>query len=143
MRTKNKYYQPIDVTKTTNTTQEGVAHVGDLKYSIDYKAPEGTPIMAAFDGTIISVKQDSDQGGDDSLYENDGNYIEILHANNEISHYEHFIFKSAKVKTGDVVKTGQIIALVGNTGWSESPHLHFMVYLEREKNKTMEIEFIQ
>ncbi|OGH68996.1 MAG: hypothetical protein A3I29_01015 [Candidatus Magasanikbacteria bacterium RIFCSPLOWO2_02_FULL_44_11] len=142
MKTKNLYNIPIDLEKVTKTAKEGIAHVGDLINSIDYDAPEGTPVLAALDGVVIAVKDDSNIGGTDQKYENDGNYIEILHDNNEVSEYEHIRYSSSKVKVGDNIKTGQTIAEVGNTGWSECPHLHFMVYPKGQEYKTLEIKFV-
>ncbi len=141
MKTKNEYQVPIDLIKVTKVDTEGVAHVGDLIYSIDYDAPEGTPIIAAKDGVVIRIKQDSDRGGDDPAFEDDGNFIEILHEHDEISEYEHLQCNSALVAVGDTVKAGQEIASVGNTGWSECPHLHFMVYPKGEEYRTREIRF--
>ena len=89
MQTKNRYHLPIDLFNVTKVAKEGVAHVGDLVNSIDYDAPEGTDIFAALDGVVIKVKDDSNLGGDDQKFEADGNYIEILHANDEVSEYEH------------------------------------------------------
>lgn len=141
MRTKNVYHLPIDINKVTATSKDSIAHVGDLIYSIDFDAPEGTPIYAAFDGLVISIKDDSNKGGEDQKFEDDGNYIEILHENNEVSEYEHLLHHSAKVKVGEQIKKGDIIAEVGNTGWSECPHLHFMVYPKDQLYKTLEIRF--
>jgi murein DD-endopeptidase MepM/ murein hydrolase activator NlpD len=141
MQTKNNYHLPIDLGKVTKVAKEGIAHVGDLVHSVDYDAPEGTPVLVALDGTVISVKDDSNSGGDDKKYENDGNFIEILHDSNEVSEYEHIKFQSAKVRVGDQVKAGQQIAEVGNTGWSECPHLHFMVYPKGAEYKTLEIKW--
>lgn len=141
MKTKNLYHLPIDLSQVTKVAKEGIAHVGDLVHSIDYDAPEGVQVLAALEGVVIFVKDDSDIGGEDQKYENDGNYIEILHDNDEVSEYEHLRFKSAKVKVGDRVVAGQQIAEVGNTGWSECPHLHFMVYPKGSEYKTLEIKF--
>lgn len=142
MNTKNKYSLPINLSYVTNVSKEGIAHVGNLVHSIDYDAPEGTPIFAALEGKVVDVKDNSDKGGADPVYEADGNYIEILHANNEISEYEHIKQGSAKVQIGDIVKRGDTIALVGNTGWSECPHLHFMVYPEGTDYETREVEWL-
>ncbi|MDD2807650.1 MAG: M23 family metallopeptidase [Patescibacteria group bacterium] len=114
-----------------------------MQYSIDYDAPAGTAVTAALDGLVIAVKIDSKIGGLNRAFENHGNYIEILHRNNEVSEYEHLKFGSAKVKVGDKIKTNQIIAEVGNTGWSACPHLHFMVYPNQQKYKTRKIIFTE
>lgn len=142
MTTKNTYNTPIDLEKVTNIEHQSESHQGDLKYSIDYDAPENTDIYAAADGIIIAVKDDSKIGGLDKKFEADGNFIEILHDNNEVSEYEHIKFKSAKVKVGDKIKAGQKIAKVGNTGWSACPHLHFMIYPKGKEYKTLKIKFI-
>lgn len=141
MQTKNLYNLPIDISNTTSVSEDGIAHIGDLVNSVDYDAPEGVHVLAALDGVVISVKDDSKIGGVEKKYENDGNFIEILHINDEVSEYEHLCYKSAKVKVGDKIKAGQQIAKVGNTGWSECPHLHFMVYPKSKKYKTLKIKW--
>lgn len=142
MHSKNIYHLPIDLAQVTKVAKTGIAHVGDLIHSIDYDAPEGTPVLAAAAGVVIFIKQDSDRGGDDPAFEDDGNFIEILHEGNEVSEYEHLRANSAKVAVGDHVAAGQIIAEVGNTGYSECPHLHFMVYGRGEEYHTREIRFV-
>ncbi|MFA6421977.1 MAG: M23 family metallopeptidase [Candidatus Buchananbacteria bacterium] len=141
METKNNYGLPIDLAKVSKIEHESESHEGDLKYSIDYDASEGTLIYASFSGVIIKVKDDSNVGGLDKKFEDSGNFIEILHANNEVSEYEHIKFKSSRVRVGETVKEGEIIAEVGNTGWSECPHLHFMVYQSGNEYKTLKIKF--
>lgn len=141
MKTQNIYALPIDLAHVTNIDKNSIAHVGDMIHAVDYDAPEGTPIFAAHDGRVIAVKDDSAVGGLDQSFEEHGNYIEILHANDEVSEYEHLKCSSAKVHVGDNVKAGQQIAEVGNTGWSECPHLHFMVYPKDQEYKTREIVF--
>ncbi|MCI0614233.1 M23 family metallopeptidase, partial [bacterium] len=54
-------------------------------------------------------------------------YIVIRHSDNEYSMYAHLKEGSMKIKKGDVVKQGQVIASVGNTGSSTEPHLHFQI----------------
>lgn len=141
MKSRNIYHLPIDSEKVTSTQADSVAHVGNLIHSIDYDAPEGTPVYAALDGIVLSVKDDSEIGGDDPQYEDQTNYIELLHAHDEISEYEHLRYHSSRVKVGDRVSTGDMLAGVGNTGWSECAHLHFMVYPNDGTNQTRAIQF--
>ena len=56
-----------------------------------------------------------------------GNYIVIRHNDSEYSMYAHLKKGSVKIKKGDVIKRGQVIASVGNTGSSTEPHLHFQL----------------
>jgi murein DD-endopeptidase MepM/ murein hydrolase activator NlpD len=56
-----------------------------------------------------------------------GNYVLIEHAKNEYSAYLHLKTDSIKVRAGDMVRQGQHIADVGNTGDSFGAHLHFQV----------------
>lgn len=83
---------------------------------VDFSAKEGTEIIAVAAGVVTrSVK---DRGY--------GNMVEINHGNGYVTRYAHN--SSNLVKVGDVVKKGQIIALVGSTGRSTGPHVHFEVY---------------
>jgi murein DD-endopeptidase MepM/ murein hydrolase activator NlpD len=83
---------------------------------IDFTAPIGTPITAVAPGIVTSSVLTSDYG----------NLLEINHGDSFETRYAHN--KINLVKTGDVVKKGQIIALVGSTGRSTAPHVHFEVY---------------
>ena len=86
----------------------------------DYAVPTGTPVVAAHGGTV--VKAGGNGAGDGPAY---GNAIVIKHGNKTYSQYAHL--SSVNVKVGQVVKTGQKIALSGNTGNSSGPHLHFEI----------------
>jgi murein DD-endopeptidase MepM/ murein hydrolase activator NlpD len=87
---------------------------------VDFSAPTGTPILAAAGGVVVTVEP---HGG----Y---GNMVEIDHGNNLLTRYAHT--SRFLVKTGDIVKRGQIIAEVGSTGRSTGPHLHFEVLVNGE-----------
>ncbi|BCK01888.1 M23 family metallopeptidase [Anaerocolumna chitinilytica] len=54
-----------------------------------------------------------------------GNVVTIEHVGGEYSQYDHLQYHSINLKIGEVVKQGQVIGLVGNTGLSGCPHLHF------------------
>ncbi|MGW2046748.1 M23 family metallopeptidase [Streptomyces sp. NPDC001858] len=86
----------------------------------DFAVPSGTKVMAAHGGTV--VKAGGNGAGDGPAY---GNAIVIKHANGVYSQYAHL--SHINVKVGQVVKTGQKIALSGNTGNSSGPHLHFEI----------------
>ncbi|TKX31769.1 peptidoglycan metallopeptidase Pgp5 [Campylobacter estrildidarum] len=92
------------------------AHLG-----IDYAAPTGTPVKSAGKGTIIFV---GTKGG----Y---GNVVQIKHDAGYTTLYAH-LSRFAKIKSGQKVNQGQIIAYVGSTGMSTGPHLHFGVYLNNK-----------
>ncbi|UCD33128.1 MAG: M23 family metallopeptidase [Desulfobacterales bacterium] len=77
----------------------------------------GTPIIASADGVVSFV------GSKGNL----GKAIKINHGHGMASLYAHI--KKALKKRGDAVKRGDTIALMGNTGRSTGPHLHYQVYL--------------
>ena len=82
---------------------------------IDLAAPNGSPILAAYDGEVVAAAYSSSMG----------NYVMIDHGD---SLYTIFMHASALyVSKGDAVTKGQQIAAVGSTGRSTGPHLHFGV----------------
>ncbi len=90
---------------------------------VDFSAPKGTPVFATGDGIVIKIRR-SKRGY--------GNNIEI---DNGYGYHTLFAHLSAfKVKKGQRVRRGQIIGLVGNTGKSTAPHLHYEI---RKNNKTV------
>lgn len=88
---------------------------------MDFSAKEGTPIYATGDGTV-SRADDTATGY--------GNHIVVNHGFGYETTYAHL--SAYKVKVGQHVKRGDIIGLVGNTGRSQGPHLHYEVRKDRE-----------
>ncbi|MFG2777385.1 M23 family metallopeptidase [Streptomyces prunicolor] len=86
----------------------------------DFAVASGTNVVAAHGGTV--VKAGGNGAGDGAAY---GNAIVIKHGNGTYSQYAHL--SRIDVKVGQVVSTGQHIALSGNTGNSSGPHLHFEI----------------
>lgn len=86
----------------------------------DFAVPSGTKVVAAHGGTV--VKAGGNGAGDGPAY---GNAVVIRHGNGTYSQYAHL--SRIGVRTGQVVTTGQRIALSGNTGNSSGPHLHFEI----------------
>lgn len=105
-----------------------VSHSGWQEYSLDFNLPEGTEICAAREGTVVETKDDSSIGGWDESFAKYGNYIMILHGDGSFASYYHLKKNGCLVKPGDKVAAGQLIGYSGNTGRSNTPHLHFMVY---------------
>ena len=83
---------------------------------VDMACPTGTPITATASGTVAFT-------GVNPVF---GNYVIIKHANGYQSLYGHMSMIIAK--KGQRVSQGTRIGLVGSTGYSTGPHLHFTVY---------------
>ena len=89
---------------------------------IDLAAPKDAPIRSIRDGTVVFADP----------YGSYGNLVVISHAGGFTSHYGHC--SSIKVRTGQRISAGHVIATVGSTGRVTGPHLHF----EIRKNGTPE-----
>ncbi len=87
----------------------------------------GKPVVAPADGTVVKVIRNVEDNkiGEVNIRENWGNVIVIKHTDYLYSLLAHLKHGSIKVKEGDYVRRGQIIAQVGNSGRSPYPHLHF------------------
>lgn len=87
----------------------------------DFAAPEGTPVVAALSGRVVS-------SGDAGGY---GLAIEVEHASPlRRTLYGHL--SELYVKPGDTVRQGEVIGRVGSTGLSTGPHLHFELRLPQD-----------
>jgi beta-lactamase regulating signal transducer with metallopeptidase domain len=84
---------------------------------IDFKANIGTEIVATADGVVTTVEF-HDKGY--------GNRVIIDHGDSYVTLYAHM--KNFTVKTGDKVKRGDVIGMVGSTGYSTASHLHYEVH---------------
>ena len=82
---------------------------------LDFRGPIGSPIHAAAQGKVTFV-------GTKAGY---GKVVEITHGNGMLTRYAHMSAWRARV--GQTVDAGDVIGLIGNTGRSTGPHLHFEV----------------
>jgi len=87
---------------------------------LDFAAPLGKPVMACAPGKVILAHGD---------YQLHGNVIAIDHGQGVISFYIHL--QKILVNEGDMVKAGQEIGKVGQTGRASGPHLHFSIYVNK------------
>ena len=91
--------------------------VTDDHLGVDILAPQNTPVKAARDGIVFLSE----------FTNSNGNVVGIQHDNNVITFYKH----NSKLlkKVGDQVRSGEAIAIIGNTGTlSTGPHLHFELW---------------
>ena len=101
--------------RTSPTSGEVEMHNG-----LDIAMPEGTQILAVQDGTVQTAAYSSSYGNYIILENNDGYKTLYAHC------------RSLQVSAGQEVKTGDVIATVGNTGNSTGPHLHIEFSYEGE-----------
>lgn len=105
------FFPPIKGAVSDNIDTKG-GHFG-----IDIVAPKDEAVKATLSGTVIYVDWTPDNG----------NVIHIQHSHNLMSIYKHNSVLLKKV--GDVVKTGEAIAIIGNSGkLSSGPHLHLEIW---------------
>ena len=89
-------------------------------FGMDFAAREGAPVLAGGDGIVMFSDWDQDLGW----------LVEVEHGYGFTTRYGHN--SSLHVERGQRIRRGQIIALVGSTGRSSAPHLHYEVW----KNNT-------
>ena len=111
---------PVDLTKVTKVVLFGEimdTRINEVRNhtGIDFELGKGSDVVATADGVVIVQ----------NYGEKPGNYVVIKHSETFSTRYYHL--ESALVKHGDKVKRNQVIGLVGNTGLSSIPHLHYEV----------------
>jgi len=87
----------------------------------------GVPIFAALDGVVVAT-HDGEFDMNTTWNNQPANYVIIDHGNGRIAWYFHMKKFSVAVAVNDFVRAGQQIGLVGSSGISTGPHLHFATY---------------
>ncbi|KLN59330.1 hypothetical protein WH96_18515 [Kiloniella spongiae] len=142
------YQFPFPKTKSHPISQgpnNPFSHTGPNRFAIDWAMPVGSEILAAREGKVIALREDSSQGGASNKYKTEENYLWIQHPDSTIGQYLHLKKNGVIVQVGDWVKKGQLIAYSGNTGYSTAPHLHFHVSSSQKKGaafKSHPINFV-
>lgn len=106
------------VTSTWGMRYHPITHKYSIHSGVDISGVQGSPVVAAEDGEVIFA-------GYSGSY---GNLIKIKHGDGNITYYAHL--SAFAVSAGTEVERGQQIGLIGNTGQSTGPHLHFEVRLD-------------
>jgi len=89
--------------------------VREIHHGIDYSCDKAVDVFAAETGRVIAVGENK----------KDGKYIKIKHDKHYQTNYFHL--NSIKVKKNSLVRQGEVIGTVGNTGMSSASHLHFEI----------------
>ncbi len=118
--TEKEFISPVD--KLEISTPYGALRIINEKkrsvhWGVDFKAPTGTPVKASLSGKVVLA---------DNLFYT-GETVIIDHGLGLYTLYAHL--SEIFVKEGDYIKGGEIIGLVGSTGRSTGPHLHFGMYI--------------
>ncbi len=125
-----EYDLPFQTGKTYKVYQGyngSFSHQGEN--AIDFTMPEGTEIVAARDGMIVQLVQNNTESCPRKECEKYNNYMTVMHSDGSFSNYAHIKYNGSKLKIGETVKRGQVIAYSGNVGYSSGPHLHFVCFL--------------
>lgn len=93
-----------------------ISGVYGLHTGVDIANKEGTPIVAAYDGVIKDIGTGTKRG----------KYVLMRHSDGSETLYCHC--SKITVDEDSVIKAGEVIGLIGSTGWSTGPHLHFEIH---------------
>lgn len=114
----------LPVSKTVSTLVSGfgmrfhpILQIRRMHTGIDFSAPTGTPVYATGDGVVLE-SEGSGNGYGLAVKVNHGFGFETLYAH----------LSKINVSTGQKVKRGDVIGLVGSTGLAQAPHLHYEVH---------------
>jgi murein DD-endopeptidase MepM/ murein hydrolase activator NlpD len=93
MNASNKYGLPVPHNALERIDRtSSPAHIGKLRNAIDFILPKSTPVLAAAEGLVTLVKDDSHMGGADPSYWVYSNFIAIRHLNSEFTRYDHLAY---------------------------------------------------
>ena len=110
----------------------GTTYAGDAKDNRSYLA-YGREVLAVADAVVASVHDGIPENVPGSraipitVDNTGGNFVNLDLGDGQFAHYAHLQPGSLRVKPGERVRRGQILGLVGNSGNSDQPHLHFHV----------------
>lgn len=102
----------------------------------------GDTVFAAREGLVVWVVEHNTEGGNDRSLINKANEIIIQHKDGSMAVYTHLDHQGSLVEIGDEVKRGQAIGICGFTGFTTTPHLHFLVRIIDPGGETTAIPII-
>ena len=93
--------------------ENGPEEAEDFHRGVDLACAEGTPVLAAMDGVVLTAERSGSYGL----------YIRLCHPDGVETLYAHLQYLFAR--PGEVVRAGQLLGTAGQTGRATGPHLHF------------------
>lgn len=103
------------LSSTFGIRPDPLTHLPSMHEGIDFVAPLGTPVVATAAGRVRQARRNGAYG----------NMVEVEHAEGFVTRYAHL--QSMQVEPGQAVRAGERLGLLGNTGRSTGPHLHYEV----------------
>lgn len=127
----------IGTARVTQLPECPSSHNHGQRHAVDFAVPEGTPVRAAREGTVLTTTPGPVLAGHAPAQQ-----IQVLHADGTWAVYGHLQDRTHLVEPGQFVQAGELLAYSGNTGVSTGPHLHFAVhYLRSGKPDTLPVVF--
>ena len=103
--------------------------------ALDFELPNGTEIYAARGGVVVDIVQNFSRSCTQPQCEEYNNFITVYHDDGTFADYTHIKRNGAIVQEGDKVEIGQLLGYSGKVGFASGPHLHFMVYLQKLRDR--------
>ncbi len=105
------------------------SHTGSNEFAVDFDCPVATRVVAARPGIVVASNASAQRAGATPEFRDYPrvNWVLVLHDDGTLGQYMHLAPAGVEVQPGQLVQRGDELALSGNTGFSSTPHLHFMV----------------
>jgi len=97
------------------------------RYAVDIAMPVGEPVRVVKAGVVADGRDDFSIGGAANYFLDKANHVTVMHDDGTYGIYAHILYGSMAVEIGERVLPGQVLARIGNTGYSTGPHLHFVL----------------
>lgn len=134
-----KLYFPckyVSFTRGYSNSHKGL----DMAWNSKYGGPNHN-ILAPGDGTVTKVLKNYNKT--DKTSKTYGNYVIIDHGNNIETIVAHLKYNTIRVKKGDKVKKGDVLGVMGNTGYSKGTHCHYEVKINNEKVDPLKYTYLE
>ena len=134
-----KLYFPckyVSFTRGYSSSHKGI----DMAWNSKYGGPNHN-ILAPADGTVTKVLKNYNKT--DKTSKTYGNYVIIDHGNNIETVVAHLKYNTIRVKKGDKVHKGDVLGVMGNTGYSKGTHCHYEVKINNEKVDPLKYTYLE